>query len=47
MVRVFYQYFILLAVPLALMAGAFTVVVSAAYRKTRCLNINAKIEETL
>ncbi|MGA9317551.1 MAG: hypothetical protein WBV84_05805, partial [Nitrososphaeraceae archaeon] len=31
----FYQYSILLSVPLALLAGAFTVVVPAAYRKTK------------
>ena len=31
---IFYQYSLLLSVPLALLAGAFTVVVPAAYRKT-------------
>jgi len=39
---IFYQYSILLSVPLALLAGAFTVVAPAAYRKTRQLNTNAK-----
>jgi hypothetical protein len=39
-VLVFYQYSILLAVPLALIAGAFTVVVSAAYRKTGMINMS-------
>jgi hypothetical protein len=32
---VLYQHFILFSIPLALMAGAFTVVVPQAYRKTR------------
>jgi hypothetical protein len=32
---IFYQYSILLAVPLALLAGAFTVVAPEAYRRKR------------
>jgi hypothetical protein len=32
---IFYKYSILLSIPLALLAGAFTVVVPEAYRKTR------------
>ena len=39
---IFYQYSILLSVPLALLASAFTVVAPAAYRETRQLNTNAK-----
>jgi hypothetical protein len=39
---IFYQHSILLSVPLALLAGAFTVVAPAAYRKARQLNTNAK-----
>ena len=35
---IFYQYSILLAVPLALLAGAFTVVAPEAYRKMTKLN---------
>jgi hypothetical protein len=42
---VFYQYSIFLSVPLALLAGAFTVVAPAAYRKARHSNPNAKTEE--
>jgi hypothetical protein len=38
---IFYQYSIFLSVPLALIAGAFTVVVPAAYRKSRHSNANA------
>jgi hypothetical protein len=32
---IFYKYSVLLSIPLALLAGAFTVVVPEAYRKTR------------
>jgi hypothetical protein len=32
---IFYKYSILLSIPLALLAGAFTVVAPEAYRKTR------------
>jgi hypothetical protein len=44
---IFYQYSILLSVPLALLMGAFTVVAPAAYRKTRQLNTNAKLQSSL
>lgn len=43
----FYQYSILLSVPLALLAGAFTVVAPAAYRKTRVSNANARTSGTI
>jgi hypothetical protein len=43
---IFYQYSIVLSVPLALLAGAFTVVVPAAYRKSRRSNANSTIVET-
>lgn len=43
---IFYQYSILLSVPLALLAGAFTVVVPAAYRKARQSDTNARTEVT-
>jgi hypothetical protein len=39
---VFYQYSVLLSVPLTLMAGAFTVVVPAAYRKTKHSVVNTR-----
>jgi hypothetical protein len=38
---IFYKYSILLSVPLALLAGAFTVVAPEAYRKTRITRINS------
>jgi hypothetical protein len=38
---IFYNYSILLSIPLALLAGAFTVVASEAYRKTRTTRINS------
>jgi hypothetical protein len=43
---IFYQYSILLSVPLALLAGAFVVVAPAAYRKAKLSNNNAKTEGT-
>jgi hypothetical protein len=43
---VFYQYSILLSVPLALLAGAFTVVAPAAYRRAKQSNPNAKTAST-
>jgi hypothetical protein len=43
---VFYQYSIPLSVPLALMAGAFTVVVPMAYRKTKHSVVSAGTAET-
>ena len=43
---VFYQYSILLSVPLALMAGAFTVVIPVAYRKAKQSNTNTKTVRT-
>ena len=39
---IFYQHSILLSVPLALLAGAFTVAAPASYRKTRQLYTNTK-----
>jgi hypothetical protein len=39
---IFYQHSILLSVPLALLAGAFTVVAPTAYRKARQSNTNTK-----
>ncbi|MGH9979718.1 MAG: hypothetical protein ACRD8Z_28335 [Nitrososphaeraceae archaeon] len=39
---IFYQYSILLSVPLALLAGAFTVVAPAAYKKSKQAKANAK-----
>jgi hypothetical protein len=39
---IFYQYSLLLSVPLALLAGAFTVVVPAAYRKAKLPSINSR-----
>jgi hypothetical protein len=39
---IFYQYSILLSVPLALLAGAFTVVAPAAYRRAKSSNTNAR-----
>jgi len=44
---IFYQYSILLSVPLALLAGAFTVVAPAAYRKARISRANARTAETI
>ena len=44
---IFYQYSILLSVPLALLAGAFTVVAPAAYRKAKQSRSNARTEETI
>jgi hypothetical protein len=44
---VFYQYSILFSAPLALLAGAFTVVAPAAYRKAKQSNSNANTEETI
>jgi hypothetical protein len=41
---IFYQYSILLSVPLALLAGAFTVVAPAAYRKAKQSRSNAETE---
>jgi hypothetical protein len=42
---IFYNYSILLSVPLALFAGAFTVVVPEAYRKIKLVNpTKSKIE---
>jgi hypothetical protein len=38
---IFYKYSILLSIPLALLAGAFTVVAPEAYRKTRTTRINS------
>jgi hypothetical protein len=43
---IFYQYSIILSVPLALLAGAFIVVVPAAYRKSRRPNANSTNAET-
>ena len=43
---IFYQNSILLSVPLALLAGAFTVVAPAAYRKARQSDTNARTEVT-
>jgi hypothetical protein len=43
---IFYQYSILLSVPLALLAGAFTVVAPAAYRKSRQSDTTAKTAKT-
>lgn len=43
---IFYQYSILLSVPLALLAGAFTVVVPAAYKRARNSNTNARTVKT-
>jgi hypothetical protein len=37
---IFYKYSIMLSIPLALLAGAFTVVVPEAYRKTRSTRNN-------
>lgn len=42
---VFYQYSVFLSVPLALLAGAFTVVAPAAYHKARHSNPNARTAE--
>jgi hypothetical protein len=39
---IFYKYSILLSIPLALIAGAFTVVVPEAYRKTRKIRSSVK-----
>ena len=44
---IFYQYSILLSVPLALMAGAFTVVAPAAYRKAKRSAANARTATTI
>jgi hypothetical protein len=35
---IFYQYSILLSIPMALLAGAFTVVAPEAYRKVKSVN---------
>jgi hypothetical protein len=43
---IFYQYSILLSVPLALLAGAFTVVVPAAYKRARNSNTNSRTVKT-
>ena len=43
---IFYQYSILLSVPLALLAGAFTVVAPAAYRKAKQSRSNARTSKT-
>lgn len=43
---IFYQHSILLSVPLALLAGAFTVVAPAAYRKSKESRSNAKTAKT-
>ena len=43
---IFYQYSILLSVPLALIAGAFTVVVPAAYRRAKQSGVNSRITRT-
>jgi len=40
---IFYKYSILLSIPLALLAGAFTVVVPEAYRKTRKTRSNSSV----
>jgi hypothetical protein len=44
---IFYQYSILLSVPLALLAGAFTGVAPAAYRKARVSRANVRTAETI
>jgi hypothetical protein len=44
---IFYQYSILLSIPLALLAGAFTVVAPAAYRKARVSRANARTAGTI
>lgn len=38
---IFYRYSMMLSVPLALLAGAFTVVVPEAYKKTRATRNNS------
>jgi hypothetical protein len=38
---IFYKYSILLSIPMALLAGAFAVVVPEAYRKTRTIRNNS------
>jgi hypothetical protein len=43
---IFYQYSVLLSVPLALMAGAFKVVAPAAYRKSRQSDTTARTAKT-
>jgi hypothetical protein len=43
---IFYQYSILLSIPLALLAGAFTVVAPAAYRMARGSSPSARIAKT-
>jgi hypothetical protein len=44
---IFYQYSILLSVPLALMAGAFTVVAPVAYRKAKSSAANVRTSTTI
>jgi hypothetical protein len=41
---IFYQYSLLLSVPLALLAGAFTVVVPAAYRRVKQSGTNPVLQ---
>jgi hypothetical protein len=43
---IFYQYSILLSIPLALMAGAFTVVAPAAYKMAKGNASSARITKT-
>jgi len=44
---IFYKYSILLSVPLALLAGAFTIVAPEAYRKIRTKRKNSEVNSTL
>ena len=44
---IFYKYSVALSIPLALLAGAFTVVAPEAYRKTRITGKNSEVKSTL